>query len=207
MKSRTLAALLLCVVLAACGKPNDVPQMQSEATYMATSYAARFDAMRRRAEDLMRRGRVLTGNVENMAEASAMLMQANRKLGELRADAQKATTDIANAAKVSRDELGRTHDELREKLENGATEVNRELDSVEAWMFRAETPVVATGPAGQGAMTPPNGMPAAGGTAAPAGTTTPPSTTPQPQPVHATQQPTTGTPAAPAQPAVGIPSR
>ncbi len=143
MKIRILASLIalsLALVLSGgCGKTSDLPHLQEETAGMVTSYAARFDDLRRRGEAIMERGNSLG---VSQAEAQVPLQifgAAMNRLDALRTRATTATTEIKSlAAKGDRLALQKLGDSLRTELRSGFTEINADLDAVESWISIAE---------------------------------------------------------------------
>ncbi len=137
-ENRIVKLHIVCLLLsiAACGKANDVPAMRAEAEGLVKNYAARFDELDRRANEIMRRGNAIGVTSPDAANASRLFATAQGKLKDLEGIVTTAPNEIKNAK--DKLEMQRLLDSYQGRLEEGFTEVNSEFNAVEDWISVAE---------------------------------------------------------------------
>ncbi|MEO8706510.1 MAG: hypothetical protein ABI867_41175 [Kofleriaceae bacterium] len=168
---------VLMVPLAGCEKTSDVGAMQDEANGIAASYKARFEGLGTRFRTLDERSRKLppaaVAKATDLAILKRVAADTNNKLGEMRGLAQNVPAQIAaaNKAENPRAEMIRVMGDLNRKFEDGALEVNANLDRVEGWISYLELRPIApdVAPPPTPAPTPEESLPppAGAGSAAP----------------------------------------
>lgn len=128
--------LLLALVLAACGKTDDMPAMRAEAEGMIKNYQLRFDELNRRADSIMQRGNAIGVTSPDAANASRLFATSKGKLEQLRGDAGNAPGELAKIK--DRLELQRAIDRHSQQFKSGFMQINADFDAVESWITLAE---------------------------------------------------------------------
>lgn len=148
-----LHIVVLSVLLAACGKANDVPALGAEAQGLVKNYAAKLEDLNTRANAIMQRGNAIGVTTPQAQTVSRMFSAAKGKLDELRNAVSAAPPEIDNATRA-KDKLAmqKLLDGYTEKFGNGFIEINGDFDAVESWLAFAE----AARSAGQIQLPPPS---------------------------------------------------
>lgn len=168
MKLRILVVLGLALLAAACEKASDIPAIQSELNGIAAGYKHRFDEIEVRGKKMAERLNKIPSTVPGFQDANTIFARAGRSFTQLRDLSARVPNDVANALKANKPEqlrtiaeqlkpppapiqdkptdlqleLQRVQDSLADRLEEGHTEVNSQLDAIESWMANTEsTPV------------------------------------------------------------------
>lgn len=140
-----MKALHLFVVLAllpACGKPNDVKQLEEEAVVVVKSYPDKLDAVDRRVQSIFKRGTTIPANLPGIEEVGKRLTEARDTIIQLRGivmpgpDGKSAVEkQVAAAAKDRKvDDLRKLIHDTEMTMNNGLRVINDDLDSVESWI-------------------------------------------------------------------------
>ncbi|HWO25125.1 MAG TPA: hypothetical protein VNO30_40580 [Kofleriaceae bacterium] len=185
------AALAAAAAAAGCEKSSDLVPVVAETKGIVESYQQRATELERRVNELVRRGLAINANPAE--PASFLLTNSRADIEGMKATLRDAQGRIAKAAGDDKlDEPKRVAEvrliqrQLSGQLDDSWVRANAKLDSVEAWLSRAESrpaapppppapapaPTIAPGepaPTGAPAATDATMAPAAGGTAAPAG--------------------------------------
>lgn len=134
--------LLAIVLLAACGKSNDVSTLHEEAVQTAAYYQPRLDAADKRVQAIFKRGTTIPANLPGIEEVGKRLTEARDTILQLRGiiakgpDGKSAVEKQADlAAKDGKViDLEKLVQDTDETLERGLTVINADLDSVESWI-------------------------------------------------------------------------
>jgi hypothetical protein len=156
MKQHVLlfAAALAAAAAAGCEKSSDLAPVTAETQGIVASYQQRATELERRVNDLVRRGTAI--NASPGEPASFLLTNSRADLEGMKAMLRDAPARIAKTAgddkleepkKVA--ELRLLKHQLQDQLGDSWVRANAKLDSVEAWLSRAESR-----PAGQPAAAP-----------------------------------------------------
>ena len=160
-------ASILAGALAGCGKTSDLAAMQDEANGIANTARTRLDSFTvrlRSSEERLRRVqqeaipqpdlvaiRALVGTTSTrLAELQNLVRQAPTTIGDAAREPteaeRKAAAGANQAVRNPRAALTKEMVAMRAKLEDGTTEVNRNLDLFESWIAYLELrPVVVAG--------------------------------------------------------------
>lgn len=134
--------LLIAVVLAACGKSNDVSTLHQEAVELASYYQPRLDAADKRVQSIFKRGTTIPANLPGIEEVGRRLTEARDTIVQLRGivakgpDGKSAVEKQADLAAKDRkvEELDKLVQDTEETLDRGLRIVNDDLASVESWI-------------------------------------------------------------------------
>ena len=188
MKQHVLlfTAALAAAAAAGCEKSSDLAPVVAETKGLVDSYQQRATELDRRVNDLVRRG--LAINASPAEPASFLLTNSRTEIEGMKATLRDAPARIAKAAGDDKldepkrvAELRMIQHQLHDQLDDSWVRANAKLDSVAAWLARAESrpaaaPAPAPTPAPAPALAPGEPSPAgtdatvappAGGTAAP----------------------------------------
>lgn len=135
MKLHTFVVVALLV--AACGKANDVPAIKAEADGTFQNYTTRLDHLNSRAESIMQRGNAIGVTNPDAANASRLFATAKGKLEQLRGDLKAAPAELAKIKE--RLEVIRYFDRKKRDLHAGWVQINADFDAVESWITLAES--------------------------------------------------------------------
>lgn len=120
---------------AACDTPQDQTRLQDETLATASRYDARFDELRRRAEDVDRERGALPRELAS-ASIEHLLSQARSQIedsrGYLKGVRARVTTRPGSAA-----ELRAQLDEMRERLDRSVTEAGWDIETAESQVWVA----------------------------------------------------------------------
>lgn len=160
-------AILSLLVLAGCGKTSDLAAMQDEANGIANTYRTRVEGFQTRFRSLATHlGRIQQDSIgaQELPTIRTLLTEASTRLNAMQNEVAQAPTKIRDAARDSteqelkaaaaanqparnpRAELIKVMVPMRTRLAAVATEINRDLDTIEGWIAYLElrpTPVVA----------------------------------------------------------------
>ena len=172
-KHLSFVSLFVSLALAAtgCQKSQDLPRMQAEALAVVKGHGHEVDALQRRADTLLARGRSLGNSVAGIGDAGRRLADARGQLEQLRTLGSTAPSVLGAAVKTGEvEQVEKTFDEMVAKLEHGTAAARGDLDAVETWLAYSERQPAAAVPAPPAAAPPPAAPPAAPpeGAAAPA---------------------------------------
>jgi len=129
MKLRTIAVVLALV--SACDKTSDLGARVEEANTEIHKFAPELDVLARRTDELIQRTRQLPAGAPGIVDASRALLQARAEITRLRGVVGTAPQAIAADAKAGAEQLGKTFDDLKLKLDNGTTIIGNELEAAD----------------------------------------------------------------------------
>jgi hypothetical protein len=137
---KCLQALLLApLVLGACAKSNNVPQLKAQANAVAKTYAPMADELDKRRQAIFARGKNVPGNLPDVPEVVRLIGEAGDKITEMKNITSAIDKQADEAAKANNPaELEKLIDESHEKLENDQTVANEDLTRVEGWLWQFE---------------------------------------------------------------------
>ncbi len=139
---KVLHLFVVLALLPACGKPNDIKQLEEEAVVVANSYPGRLDAVDRRVQSIFKRGTTIPANLPGIEEVGKRLTEARDTIIQLRGivmpgpDGKSAVEKQVAAAVKGRnaDELRKLIHDTETTMDNGLRVINDDLDSVESWI-------------------------------------------------------------------------
>jgi hypothetical protein len=151
MKAYLFVALLaLAPTLGACGKKNDVPILQHEASALAKYYQPKLEALDARIAAIMKRGQTIPADFPGVKEIGLQLQEARDTVVKLRAivgaPGQKSAveTQAEAAAKDNKlPELRKLVHDTEKTLVDGVTLVQTDLDAVETWIQHYDNKTLA----------------------------------------------------------------
>jgi hypothetical protein len=156
MKSSIVLSLSFVLVAVACDKPDDLARRRAEVSTIAAYYQPILDGFQKRMQVILDRSRTIDPTVPGLGDVGQRFKRAGDELARLRglvapAGAGKSPieTSAETAAKAGNiEEVATIADHAREHLEEGATAINTELRTVEAWLAQldARAKVVAQTP-------------------------------------------------------------
>jgi hypothetical protein len=151
MKPYLIVVLVaLASTLAACGKKNDIPILQHEATTLSKYYQPKIEALDKRLKAIMDRGNKIPGDFPGIkpvvAQAQEALDEIIKMRGIVGAPGQKSAVEaqaeaVAKTGKTA--ELRRLIHDTEETLTNGITLIQTDLDAVETWMQHYDNKTLA----------------------------------------------------------------
>lgn len=151
MKMHLAVALTAAVVaLGACGKKNDVPILQHEASMLAQHYQKQLDGLDERIQAIMKRGETIPADFPGVKEVGQELQEARDQTVKLRGivgtKGQKSPVEI-QADAAAKDgkllELQKLVHETEEALVHGMTLINTDLNAVETWIYQYDNKTLA----------------------------------------------------------------
>jgi hypothetical protein len=148
MKVYLLAVVL---VLAACGKKNDVTVLHHEAVQLAKYYAPQLDVLEARVQAIFKRGSSIPGNLPGIEDVGRRLQEARDTIVQLRGilgpgpDRKSAVEKQADAAakdgKVA--DLQKLVHDTHIAIDRSLTIINDDLNAVEEWITNYDRKTLA----------------------------------------------------------------
>ena len=146
--------LFLCLALSACGKKNEVPALQHEATALAKYYEPELTRHQQRLDKIMERGRKIPGNLPGIDNVTKRVQEANDKILALkgivskgsdnRSALEKMAEEAAKEKKVA--DLRKLVHDTSHALAEGMTVINDNLTTVEDWIAQYDRQALAMPP-------------------------------------------------------------
>ena len=167
MKATLLVVAI--ILFTACGKKNEVPALQQEATVLAKYYAPKLASHEQRLNQIMDRGQKIPGNLPGIDNVTKRVQEARDKILALKgivspgpdgkSAVEKMAEQSAKEKKVA--DLRKLIHDTQHTLAEGVTVINDNLTTVENWISQYDRQALAMPPQPAQPATPEAAQPAA----------------------------------------------
>jgi hypothetical protein len=143
-----LVALTTVLALSACGKANDIPKLQEEATDLAAAEAVKVAELEHRLNPLVDRGWKLKNDGQeppHLKDIGAVLGEAGGDIKQIKTTIERVAGGIESATKSETPgpKLVELIDNMRYVFEHDETIATADIETGEAWFARIDAAPVA----------------------------------------------------------------